>query len=289
MNSHTTTPPARRRRLTPVLLVSLLCLAGAILALAGSASAAVPGINLVTVTSPFNSANKSATVTCPAGDQVLGVGGGIDGGSGQVIVDDWMPLNPTQAAVRGVEEDVFAPNWDDRATAICADPLAGRTQVIATSGSSSVDKYITATCPVGKRLVASGADILSGGGDVMIEEMVPDLTTNSVTVLAHEEDSTPNNWRARASATCANPLSGLVRVFASSASNSTNSKTATASCPAGTVLTGTGAETYGSGGEAAIESIDPNASVNGVSARATEADSTSLNWTLSVFGICASA
>jgi hypothetical protein len=272
-----------------LLPVSLLSLAGTILALASSASAAVPGINLVTVTSPVNSANKSSTVTCPAGDQVLGVGGGIDSGSGQVIVDDWMQLNPTQAAVRGVEERAFASSWDVRATGICADPLPGRTQVIATTGSSSVDKYVTATCPAGKQLVASGADILSGKGDVMIEEMVPDLTTNSVVVLAHEQNPTTRNWQARASAICADPLPGLVRVFASSASNSTNSKTATVSCPAGTVLTGTGAETFSSGGNAAIESIDPNAFINGVTARATEARATSLNWTLSVFGICATA
>jgi hypothetical protein len=287
VNTVITAPPARRRRLTYLLAVSVVCLAGAILGLASSASAAVPGINVRTVVSPLNSANKSSTVTCPAGDQLLGVGGGIDFGSGQVIVDDWMQLNTTQAAVRGVEEHAFVPSWDVRATDICADPLPGRTQVIATSSPSSVDKYVTATCPAGKRLVASGADILSGQGDVMIEEVVPDLTTNSVTVLAHENNPTTRNWQARASAICANALPGLVRVFASSASNSTNSKTATVSCPAGTVLTGTGAETYSSGGNAAIESINPK--INAVTARAAEAHATSLNWTLSVFGICATA
>jgi hypothetical protein len=287
MNTVITPPPARCRGLTYLLPVSLLCLAGAILALASSASAAVPGLTPVTVDSAVNSANKSATATCPPGDQVLGVGGGIGSGSGQVIVDDWMQLSATQAAVRGVEEHPFAPSWDVRATAICANPLPGRTQVIATTVPSSVDKYVTATCPPGTQLVASGADILSGKGDVMIEEMVPDLTTNSVEVLAHEHNPTSRSWEARASAICANPLPGLVRVFASSASNSTNSKTATVSCPAGTVLTGTGAETYSSGGNAAIESIDPNAF--SVTARATEAHATSLNWTLSVFAICATA
>ena len=289
MNTIITPPPALRRRLASRLLVSLLCLAGAALALAGSASAAVPGINLAATTSPFNSANKSSTVTCPAGDQVLGVGGGIDSGAGQVIVDDWMQINPTQAAVRGVEATPFAASWVAGATAICADPLPGRIQVIATSGSSSVDKFVTATCPAGKRLVASGADVLSGRGNVMIEQMVPDLTTNSVTVLGHEQNPTPDNWQDRASAVCADPLPGLVRVFTTSASNSTNSKTATASCPAGTVLTGTGAETLSSGGQAAVESIEPNAFINGVTARGTEIRPTSLNWTVTAFAICATA
>jgi hypothetical protein len=285
---HTITPPpALRRRLTSLLLISLLCLAGAALARAESAPAAVTGINLAARTSPFNSTNKSATVTCPAGDQVLGVGGGIDSGSGQVIVDDWMQVSPTQAAVRGSESTPFAPSWIVGASAICADPLPGRVQVIATSASSSVDKFVTAKCPAGKRLIASGADILSGRGDVMIERVVPDLTTNSVTVLGHEHNPTPDNWQDRASAVCADPLPGLVRVFATSASNSTSNTTATASCPAGTVLTGTGAETLSSGGQAAVESIEPNQFINGVTARASEIHPTSLNWTVTAFAICA--
>jgi hypothetical protein len=287
VNTIITRPPAQRRRLTSRLLVSLLCLAGAALALAGSASAAVPGINLTAVTSPFNSANKSATVTCPTGDQILGMGGGIDSGAGQVIVDDWMQLNPTQGAVRGVEATPFSGSWLAGATGICAAPLPGRVQVIATSASSSVDKFVTATCPAGKRLVASGADILSGRGNVMIERMVPDLTTNSVTVLGHEQNPTPDNWQDRATAICANSLPGLVRVFVTSPSNSTTSKTATASCPAGTVLTGTGAETLSSGGQAAVESIEPNLFLNGVTARGTELRPTNLNWTVTAFGICA--
>jgi hypothetical protein len=287
---NTITPPAAlRRRLTSLLLVSLLCLAGAALGLAQSASAAVPGINLAAATSPFNSANKRSTVTCPAGDQVLGVGGGINSGSGQVVVDDWMQVNPTRAAVRGVEAAPFASSWVAGATGICADPLPGRVQVIATSASSSVDKFVTATCPAGKRLVASGGDILSGRGNVMIERMVPDLTTNSVTVLGHEHNATPDSWRDRASAVCADPLPGLVRVFVTSASNSTNSKTATVSCPAGTVLTGTGAETLTSGGRAAVESIEPNVFINGVTVRAAEIRPTSLNWTATAFAVCATA
>jgi hypothetical protein len=287
---HTITPPAAlRRRLMTLLLLSLLCLASAAVALAESASAAVPGINLATTISPFNSANKSATATCPAGDEVLGVGGGIDSGSGQVIVDDWMQLNPTQAAVRGVEANVFASSWTAGATEICADPLPGRTQVIVTSPASSVDKFVTATCPAGKRLVAGGSDILSGRGNVTIERMVPDLTTNSVTVLGHEHNPTGDLWQARASAICADPPPGLVRVFSSSATDSTDSKTATASCPAGTVLTGTGAETLDSGGEAAVESIEPNAFINGVTAQATEINATTNDWRVIAFALCANA
>jgi hypothetical protein len=281
-----TQPAASGRRLAFL----LLCLVGATLALAQSASAAVPGLSLAAATSPSNSlTSKSATVSCPAGDQVLGVGGGIGNGSGQVIVDDWMQLNPTQAAVRGVEANPFASNWTAGSTAICAAPLAGRVQVIDTSAATTYDKYETATCPAGRQLVGVGADILGGNGDVMIEEMVPDLPTNSVTVLAHEVNPTPANWQARASAVCAYPLPGAIRVFNTSASSSRDSKTVTASCPAGTVVTGTGAETNSSGGEAGIESIEPTAFIDGVTARATEINPTGLSWTVSAFALCADA
>jgi hypothetical protein len=266
------------------MLLSLLCLAGA----AQSASAAVPGINLAATRSPFNSANKSATVSCPTGDQVLGVGGGIDPSTGPVVVDDWMQLDPTRAAVRGVESSPFAPSWVAGAAAVCADPLPGRVQVIATSASSSTDKFVTATCPAGKRLVSAGADILGGKGNVMIERMVPDLPTNSVTVLGHELNATTDSWSDRASAVCADPLPGLVRVFATSPASSAD-KSVSVSCPPGTVLTGTGGETLSSGGRAAVDSIEPNIYIDGVTVRAAEHRSTPLNWTATAFAVCATA
>jgi hypothetical protein len=110
-----------------------------------------------------------------------------------------------------------------------------------------------------------------------------------VTVLGHEHTPTPDSWQDRASAVCADPLPGLVRVFTSSAASSANSETATASCPVGTVLTGTGAETLSSGGQGAAESIEPNRFINGVTVRATEISPTSLNWTATAFAICATA
>jgi hypothetical protein len=275
-------PPALRRRLALLLLAPLLCLAGA-----QSASAAVPGLTPVTSTDGPSSFNKSANVTCPGNGQVLGVGGGIGGGAGQVIVDDWMQLDTTRAGVRGVEANAFAPSWSVTATALCADPLPGRVQVVATTGPSSLDKFAVATCPPQTELVASGADILSGQGDVMIERMVPDRTTNSVSVLAHEHTPTGRGWQARASAICATPLPGMVREFATSGPSSATTQVAVAACRPGTVLVGTGAETLESGGEAAVESITPDLTANTVTARASEIDPTTLSWRVTAFAMCA--
>src|SRR3954454_15380370 len=61
---------------------------------APSASAAVPGLQLVSVTSPINSvAAKAATVTCPSGKFVVSAGGQINtSATGRVALDEITPL-----------------------------------------------------------------------------------------------------------------------------------------------------------------------------------------------------
>jgi hypothetical protein len=66
-----------------------------------------------------------------------------------------------------------------------------------------------ASCPSGKVLVGTGADISGGkdgvppnqGTDVVIDAIIPSST--SVTVVANEETSTSANWVLNAYAICA--------------------------------------------------------------------------------------
>ena len=86
-----------------------------------------PGLERVTATSPFNSANKSVTASCPAGKQALSAQGEINAGSGQVVMDDVRP-NPglTGVTVQGVEDETGqAGGWSIVAHAICANPVPG--------------------------------------------------------------------------------------------------------------------------------------------------------------------
>ena len=47
------------------------------------------GLQRVTATSPLGSDEFSqASVNCPAGKHILGIGGTINGGEGQVLIDD---------------------------------------------------------------------------------------------------------------------------------------------------------------------------------------------------------
>ena len=63
-------------------LVVGLALAVVLVALGGSASAAITGLERASATSPSNSSNKSVTATCPAGKRVVGAGGQLDGALG---------------------------------------------------------------------------------------------------------------------------------------------------------------------------------------------------------------
>jgi hypothetical protein len=282
-------PPSLRHRLASRFVVSLVCVAAAGIAHAHPASAAVPGINLAATVSPFNSFNKSANVSCPPGQKLYGVGGGIDAGAGQVIVDDWLQLDSAHGAVRGVESTPLTQSWTAGAAGICADRLPGYSRISRTSPANSKDKFVKVACRNGKELVAGGADILGGKGNVMIEEMVPDHATNRMIVLAHEHTGTPDDWQARVEAVCVDPLPGLERHFVPSTKDSTDTKTVSASCSPGKVLIGVGAQTDSSGGQAGIESIEPNPFLNGVTVKATEIDATDLNWEAVAYVLCADA
>ena len=82
-----------------------------------------PGLQRVVATSPTSDDEvKSVTATCPAGKHVLGTGGGILPGSGNVMIDDVRP----DAALKGVTVTGMTTDvppiydWSVTAYAICA-------------------------------------------------------------------------------------------------------------------------------------------------------------------------
>jgi hypothetical protein len=174
-----------------------------------TASAAVAGLQVVSGESDVaTSFNKGTTIGCPAGKQVLGAGGDLTGGASQVMMDDITPNAAlTQVTVFGAEDGSgFAGNWTVTAFAICATPVPGLQRVAATSPTNSSNKGVTASCPVGKRVLGAGGDITGGAGQVLMHEIRPNSALTSVTVHAFEdENGTTANWTLRAYAICANP------------------------------------------------------------------------------------
>ena len=87
-------------------------------------------------------------------------------------------------------------------------------------------------------------------------------------------------------------LTGLERITTTSVENSVSPKSATASCPAGKKVVGTGFENTGALEPGEIKKITtdevvPNSNLSSVTVVTYEADATALNWNTRVYAICA--
>ena len=136
--------------------------------------------------------------------------------------------------------------------------LPNRETVAASSASTSLDKGVTVTCPAGKRVVGSGADIAgigAGNGAVVLDDVI--TTVSTVTAYAYEvENGTSASWAIRAWAVCGNPNGSSTTSSRVSVTNS-NNKPVTVTCPVGKVVLGSGASITGGRGEVVIEAIIP--------------------------------
>ena len=229
----------------------LMGLVGFMVMSAGAASKSVPGRVRITATSGSNSNDyKYVTARCPEGKRLLGAGGKIAGGSGEVEMDDISLRKATSgppAAVRvyAYETDPYASNWTVRAYAICAFPLVGQELKEVTSAVDSPEgRGVTASCSPGTRLFGSGGRVEGGQGEVLMNFLEvngsPISAPTSVTVIAHESETYPNNWSVTAQAICASPVTGLVRIRAVSDLADSDNKSVTATCPSGKKVVGTG-------------------------------------------------
>jgi hypothetical protein len=156
------------------------------------------------------------------------------------------------------------------------------------TGFTSANKSFNASCPTGKRLLGTGADIGGGSGQVGIAELIPNAALRGMSVRAVEDgDGFGADWSLGGSGLCATPVPGLERVVAASPANSAN-KGATATCPAGKRLLGTGAAIGGGGGQVVLRELIPNAALTSVSAFGAEDDTGfSGNWSVTAYAVCA--
>jgi hypothetical protein len=224
-----------------------------------------PGLERIVATSPTDSVNKTVTASCPAGKRLLGGGGEISAGGGQVVLEDIRLNNLASVTVQGVEdEDGTTGTWFARAFAICANQVAGLERVAATSPTNSSDKSAAADCPSGKGLLGAGAEITAAGGQVALSQISPGFTLGSETgdppnrafVGAFEdENGTASNWSVRAIAICA---AVSQRVVGETEPSSPASQTANATCPSGTLVTGAGGDITGGVGQVLLAELFPS-------------------------------
>ncbi|MEV4663836.1 hypothetical protein AB0J85_18040 [Micromonospora echinofusca] len=174
--------------------------------------------------------------------------------------------------------------------------VPGLVRIAAVSANNSNDfRSVTATCPAGKVLTGTGYEINGALGEVVVDDLRPNGSTvtapTAVTVGAYEADPFAGNWNVTAYAICANPLPGLIRVTAVSDTDLNDFHAATAACPTGKVLTGTGFEMTGITGEGVVDDLRPNGSPvsapTAVTVGAYEVDTFLSSWNVRAYAICA--
>jgi hypothetical protein len=273
-----------------VAVAGVIVATGAVQVTTASAALAVPGIEFELGQSAEDSATtKSATATCDEGKRILGGGGYILGGGRRVQFTRLQPNGSSDTyVVTATEIGDYAGNWRVSAYGICGEAPAGLEYKSFHSFSNSDEVKIgTALCTPGKKVLGTGARTENGDGQVIIEDIMPAGSLQSVTVTT-VEDSTgySGNWSMWSYAVCANPVLGQVLESEPSVVDS-NDKFVGVSCGAKKVH-GVGGRINGGFGEVMHAGIYPAGDLGSAGLISMEeANGQAGNWSTEVWAICA--
>ncbi|WP_367128789.1 hypothetical protein [Saccharothrix sp. HUAS TT1] len=174
------------------------------------ASAAIPGEEVVMSPPPRlgSSVSRISTVSCPAGKQLVGAFAYVRGNRRDVLVTGLTLTATFAVAVAQEDQDGTTDDWGLVLEVVCALPVPGHAVVRVSSAPTSVNKQVRATCPTGKKLLASGWDT-QGAGQVHVNQIAQSADLTSVAVTGMEDpDGYAGDWRLTTYAVCANPLPG---------------------------------------------------------------------------------
>jgi hypothetical protein len=191
-------------------LTALLAAVAAAVVVAPPASAAIPGDELVLSSPAGPSSNPSRVnvAVCPAGKQLIGAFAYARGARRDVLITALMPSATSVIAIAHEDQDGTDAEWSLMVEAMCALPVPGHTVVQSTSDVTSSNKQVRATCPTGKKLLASGWNT-QGAGQVHVNQIAPTPDLTSVAVTGMEDpDGYGSTWRLTTYAVCSNPLPG---------------------------------------------------------------------------------
>lgn len=171
-------------------------------------SSTAPGWQLVPLTSTTTSNSfNSILVTCPSGKAVVGTGGRINGGAGQVqlVTQSIGGVGPNKMVAGGLEDiSGFAGSWSATGYAVCVtynNPLDIRLVSNQTASDNTVTKNVTATCPSGMRL--TGSAIWSNIPGNSINLRPNNSTPTSVAATARNDTGNGSGWDLITYALCA--------------------------------------------------------------------------------------
>lgn len=233
---------------------------------------------------------KSISVSCPAGTRVYGVAAQISGAQGAATLDDLTPNVGLTSVFITAYENGDPGDWRLIGRAYCGSPTANIQRVTVASASNSTSpKSVSVTCPAGLRLYGLGGELTGAVGNVFFDDLTPNAGLTSAFITAYENGAYASNWSLSGYAICANPAATMLRVSATTTSDSVSPKEASAPCPSGTRVHGVGAELTGAVGNVVIDGFGPigGTTLHG-SVDAYEHGEFSGNWSATAYGICAS-
>ncbi|MFE3451884.1 hypothetical protein ACFXJ8_23480 [Nonomuraea sp. NPDC059194] len=134
--------------------------------------------------------------------------------------------------------------------------VPGRVIVSESSDSNSNDKGAEVTCPDGKRVIGTGAEITGWlGGSVIIDEVIP--TTYSVSAYGVETpDGTTASWTITVWAVCGFPR-GTTYIRSVATTSHPNPKTLPLECLEDDWLLGSGYQLEGARGNVSVTGLVP--------------------------------
>jgi hypothetical protein len=283
------------RRLVGVAGALAMMITAAVVAVGATPASAntIPVGSVIAVSQPsgFSTVSpKTTAAVCPA-DRPRVLGGGFTTTGTHIVVSQAQPLagSPTDSyqVTAGFDQVGTAASWQLLVYAYCSSAAPGWQIVPATSTSTS-DAFneVAAACPSGKEVVGTGGRITGGAGQVELVTQTG-FPRQAVAGGLEDLDGFAGSWSATAYAVCvtvANVLD-IHAVQNQTASDTTNPKSVSVTCPSGTQLTGSAVWADQPGN--AI-SLRPNSSTpTSVTAIARDDSGSGGAFDVLVYGLCA--
>jgi hypothetical protein len=225
-----------------------------------------------------------------------GVGGEISGGTGDVFLRELTSFrffgeDPAALAAAMPDEDGASRDWSVRAYAICSTLLPGL-EVVTDRGTadSTETQSVTVTCPAGKRVVGTAGAANTSNGQAVLSGLMPSSATTVTAIATEDPNGNEDDWFVRATAICATPPPGLQIVRVRTVVDDGELATATARCPRGKYVLGTGANVIGDM-TPMLDDLRPDPALTSVTATAFLAmlgqSGTVADFAMDVYAICA--
>ncbi|SCG51105.1 hypothetical protein [Micromonospora zamorensis] len=279
-----------KRKLAGLAVLTGMAAATTLLAPTSPAQASV-GLYRVAATSVLDATNaKTMAISCNGLDQVVGAGGRINDGQGDVLMTRvYADATLHTVTVLGVEANATNVPWSVDAFAVCAPAgaVAGLQLVTTTSANNALDKVgITAVCPPGKKTFGGGYRIDNANAAVAIDELAFTSALGSVSSTAYVFGA-PGNFTLQTQAFCATPLPAMALTEATSAFNANSPKSVTTlACPAGSQTAGVGAVLTGLTGDGSVATLLPKPALDTAEATGREIVAFAGAWNVRAQQVC---